>query len=110
MIPPTSFVMQQSDALQPDDSKLHIYSIYDIYAIYVIFAIYDEITKPICSFNKSVSFSYQTEQRIKEEAHFGWQTIGKTSKLSLSGENTLKTRFKVDRGSPFPNCCYLNDF
>ena len=99
MIPPTSFVMQQSDALQPDDSKLHIYSIYDIYAIYVIFAIYDEITKPICSLNKSVSFSHQTEQRIKEEeveAHFGWQIIWKASKLSLSGENTFKTSFKVD--------------
>ena len=62
----------------------------------------------ICSFNKSVSFSHQTEQRIKEEeveAHF-W----KASKLSLSGENTFKTSFKVDWGSPFPNCCYLNDF
>ena len=76
-----------------------IYSIYAIYAIHVIFAIYDEKTKPICSFNKSVSFSHQTEQRIKEgeaEAHFGWRTIWKASKLSLSGENTFKTSFNVD--------------
>ena len=76
-----------------------IFAIYAMYAIHVIFAIYDEKTKPICSFNELVSISHQTEQRIKEgevEAHFGWRTIWKASKLSLSGENTFTISFKVD--------------